>query len=247
MIPYERQEKIIRLLANKDLVKIDQLRDSFPGVSLSTLRRDLKTLEKDGRIEYLNGGGIKSAPGTDELPMAEKASLHAEEKQIIAARAANEVLDGESIYIDSGSNSALLLERLLSRHITIYTTNTAVFSVTKELVATVFILGGRYTPEISSISGTLTENNLRDLYFDRAFLGVNGIDDVNGVTTPNISEATKKRLIRANSKKTYLLCDHSKFHRTSTVRAFDLEDVVVISDATDPLISKQVPILLPES
>lgn len=247
MIPYERQEKIIRLLTNKDLVKIDQLQESFPGVSISTLRRDLKTLEKDRRIEYLNGGGIKSAPGTGELPMAKKALLHADEKQAIAVRAASEALDGESIYIDSGSNSALLLERLLHRHLTIYTTNTAVFTVTKEIVATVVILGGRYTPEISSISGTLTENNLRDLYFDRAFLGVNGIDDVNGVTTPTISEATKKRLIRASAKKTYLLCDHSKFHRTSTVRSFDLEGVIVVSDQTDPLIGKQVPILLPES
>jgi len=247
MIPYERQEKIIRLLTNKDLVKIDQLQESFTGVSLSTLRRDLKTLEKDGRIEYLKGGGIKSSPGTGELPMAEKASLHADEKQAIAVRAASEVLDGESIYIDSGSNSALLLERLLPRHLTIYTTNTAVFTVTKEIVATIVTLGGCYNPEISSISGTLTENNLRDLYFDRAFLGANGIDDVNGVTTPNISEAVKKRLIRENAKKTYLLCDHSKFHRTSTVQAFDLEDVVVVSDQTDPLISKQVPILLPES
>lgn len=246
MIPYERQEKIVRLLADKDLVKIDELQEHLPDVSISTLRRDLKTLEAEGKIEYLAGGAIKAGTPTGELPMSKKTTLHSEQKELIATRAAAEVCDGESIYIDSGSNSALLLNRLLDKLITIYTTNTTIFSVTRDIEATVVLLGGRYNPAISSLSGTLTENNLKDLYFDRAFLGVNGVDDEKGVTTPNITEAAKKRLIKANAKKTYLLCDSSKFHRTSTVRAFDLDDVILISDKDDALISKHAPILLPE-
>jgi len=246
MIPYERQKKIIRLIAGKDLVKIDELQVQLPNISISTLRRDLKALETNGNIEYLVGGAIKATATTSELPMSEKATLHEEQKKQIAVRAANEVCDNESVYIDSGSNSSLLLNQLLDRDITIYTTNTTVFNITRKIKATIILLGGRYNPSISSLSGTLTENNLIGLYFDRAFLGVNGVDDVKGVTTPNIDEATKKRLIRKNAKQTYLLCDSSKFHRVSSVRAFDLKDVILISDKKDAKISKYVPILLSE-
>ena len=48
MIPYERQKKIIRLIAGKDLVKIDELQVQLPNISISTLRRDLKALETNG-------------------------------------------------------------------------------------------------------------------------------------------------------------------------------------------------------
>lgn len=245
MIPYERQTKILHILTNKDLVKIDELHADLPDISMSTLRRDLKTLETSGRIEYLVGGAIKSTNTTGEIPMVEKATLHEKQKKLIAKRAVDEISDHESIYIDSGSSNSLLLDQLLDRNITIYTTNTTIFNITREIKAAVILLGGLYNPAISSLSGTLTENNLRDLYFDRAFLGVNGVDDEKGITTPNIAEATKKRLIKANAKQTYLLCDSSKFHRISSVRAFDLKDVILISDKNDEKIRKHVPILLP--
>ncbi|MFX3616462.1 MAG: glucose PTS transporter subunit IIA [Sporolactobacillus sp.] len=245
MIPYERQKEIVRLLINKDIIKIDELQTHLPNISMSTLRRDLKALESDGKIEYLVGGAVKAVTPTGELPMSKKTMLHSKKKEQIADRAAEEVREGESIYIDSGSNSALLLTRLLDKPITIYTTNTMIFNITRHVEAIVVLLGGRYNGAISSLSGTLTENNLRDLYFDKAFLGVNGVDGEKGVTTPNIAEATKKRLIKSNAKKTYLLCDSSKFHRNSTVRAFDLEDVILISDKDDATLSKHVPILVP--
>ena len=45
MIPYERQKKILSIIEEKELVKIDELQKIFDGVSVSTLRRDLKELE----------------------------------------------------------------------------------------------------------------------------------------------------------------------------------------------------------
>lgn len=46
MIPYERQKKILSIIEERDLVKIDELQQIFDDVSVSTLRRDLKELEK---------------------------------------------------------------------------------------------------------------------------------------------------------------------------------------------------------
>jgi len=46
LIPYERQEKIVEILNQKELLRIDELQKYIPEISISTLRRDLKELEK---------------------------------------------------------------------------------------------------------------------------------------------------------------------------------------------------------
>ena len=60
----------------------------------------------------------------------------------------------------------------------------------------------------------MTESILRDLYFDKAFIGTNAIDEDRGVMTPSYVEAAKKRIVRENSNKAYVLCDSSKFHQS---------------------------------
>ena len=69
MIPYERQEKILEALAQDELLKIEQLQSILPTVSISTLRRDLKELEKSGRVELLAGGAVKICSTASEMQL----------------------------------------------------------------------------------------------------------------------------------------------------------------------------------
>ncbi|MFT8323243.1 MAG: DeoR/GlpR family DNA-binding transcription regulator [Bacillus sp. (in: firmicutes)] len=196
-----------------------------------------------GRIEYLFGGAVKLLLNTGELPISKKLALNHSEKEDIAELAEKEIYEGDTIYLDSGSSCSLLLGRILNKKITVYTTNTNIFSVSGEIAAEIILIGGHYNPIISSLSGPLADENLQSLYFDKAFLGVNGIDEEKGVTTPNVAEAMKKRLIKKNSNKTYLLCDSTKFHKFSNVKAFDLRNVTLISDKYDKKIGEYVEIL----
>lgn len=243
MIPYERQEKILELVQDKKLVKIDELQAVFKGVSASTLRRDLKELGNKNRIEYLSGGAIKLLSTVGEIPISTRNTLNNKQKEMIADLAALQIEDGDVIYLDSGSTCSALFKRILSKKITIYTTNTDIFSIRGEIEAEIIILGGQFNPINSSVSGTLTEKNLQDIYFRKAFLGVNGIDGKYGVTTPTLIEATKKRLVKEHSDQVFLLCDSSKFHQLSNVRAFELANVTVISDQFDGQLSELVPVL----
>ena len=45
------------------------------------------------------------------------------------------------------------------------------------------------------------------------------------------------------SDQIYLVCDSSKFHKLSNVKAFDLDDVIVISDKNDTKLNKKVSII----
>lgn len=55
-IPFERQEKILNLLKSRGLLYTKEIADSIPGASESTIRRDLKSLASEGRIELIRGG-----------------------------------------------------------------------------------------------------------------------------------------------------------------------------------------------
>lgn len=248
MIPYERQQKILGLLKDTDILKIEELQGHFPTISDSTLRRDLKELEKKRRIDYLSGGAVKAVSATGEIPISQRNTLHSQEKDIVAELATQFVETGDVIYLDSGSSCTSLFKRIMNQKITIYTTNTDIFSViTEELQAEIVVLGGQLNALNSSISGPLTEENLKNIYFTKSFLGVNGIDEKSGVTTPTLVEAMKKRLVKEHSDNVYLLSDSSKFHNLSNVKAFDLKDVTVISDQYDEKLSKLVPLICPKS
>src|SRR5699024_9080957 len=243
MIPYVRQEKILELLENEEVVIIDDLKKSIPDVSVSTLRRDLKELEKANSVQMLSGGAVKLCSSVSELPIATKSILHIEEKKYIANLAMREINEGETIYLDSGSTCTALLKEILDKRIHIITTNTDVFIIRGKIKAEITMLGGDFSPNISSLNGHLAIENLKNYIFDKAFIGANGIDLNYGVTTPNLIEATKKKEAFKQSKKSYLLCDSSKFHKASTVKVFDFHNVVLITDRSDKELGKKMSII----
>jgi DeoR family fructose operon transcriptional repressor len=91
-------------------------------------------------------------------------------------------------------------------------------------------------PATEPMSGTMTDRQLEDLYFDRAFIGVTGIDADAGVTTFDIREANKKRLVQAHSRETVVLADSSKFDVVSLCRSFGLAACTVVSDRHAPVL-----------
>lgn len=240
MIPYERHELILNKLREADLLRIDELAAFMPDVSMSTLRRDLKELEKRGSIEYLTGGAVKLHSAAHEASVFEKGAQRSSEKDLIARRAAAEVEDGETVYVDSGTTATALLGILVDKPVTIYTTNGYACRFTGELAAKVVVIGGDFNPVTCSLTGPMVENTLRELYFDRAFIGVNAVDEGRGIMTPGYPEAIKKRIVMQNAQTSYVLADSSKFHVFSNVKVRDLEGFTVISDKRDAKIGERV-------
>ncbi|MBV7392262.1 DeoR/GlpR family DNA-binding transcription regulator [Enterococcus alishanensis] len=243
MIPYERKEKILDILSQEELIRIEEFQNYIPGVSTSTLRRDLKELEKNNKVHLLAGGGVKLITSTTEIPISDKANLQTKEKQYIAKLAAKQINDGDTLYLDSGSTCFALLKEILNKKVHIITTNTDALSLVGDFSCEITLLGGTFNPIISSISGPLTEENIKQYIFDKAFLGANGVDVKYGVTTPDYVEASKKRVIINQARNSFLLCDSTKFHKAATVRAFDLAEVTLISDQTDKKLAKEMKII----
>jgi DeoR family fructose operon transcriptional repressor len=60
---------------------------------------------------------------------------------------------------------------------------------------------------------------------DKAFLGTNGLDLREGITTPNMLEAATKRKMISVAKQTILLADHSKIGQISFCKVADLQEM----------------------
>lgn len=247
MIPYERQERIVECLQKSGLVRISELQEELPGVSISTLRRDLKELEALGKVEHLSGGAVKLVSAVHEVSISTRSGLHGNEKDQIAQVALRLVEDGDTLYLDSGSTCTALLRLLLDRDVTIYTTDASACLIKSETRAQLIVVGGEFNHVNSSFCGSMTESILRDLYFDKAFIGTNAIDEDRGIMTPSYVEATKKRIVRENSNKVYVLCDSSKFHKFSNVRAFGFDGVAIIAESYDEKIAQHARLITPEA
>jgi DeoR family fructose operon transcriptional repressor len=229
MKPYSRHRVILDKVGDRDAVSIDEL-IAATGASPSTVRRDIRFLEDAGQLVSLRGGAVRLDDRPTELPAAAKSLLNQLEKTAIARAAANLVTDGDTIYIDSGTTATSMIEHLRGVNVHVITSNTQVFALPISPTIHVTMLGGDYLSDIGSIAGALTDRMLDDLFFDKAFIGTNGISRSAGITTFDPREANKKRLAHEHSRQTFVLADSSKLDQVSLCRAFDLADATVVTD-----------------
>ena len=108
-----RREEIYHLAVTTGLASVEELSRHF-AVTASTIRRDLAQLNEQGKLARTYGGAV--ALGAHPEPSLRQRTGEAfEQKQAIAAWAAAEVKDGESILLDGGSTVGAMAHALRDR------------------------------------------------------------------------------------------------------------------------------------
>lgn len=246
MIPYERRKRMLEELDKKEIVDLDELVAALKTVSHSTVRRDLKVLSDEGQVILLRGGGVKLKRGSSDTPVHSRSIINIKEKDMIAKRAAELVKDGEVVYIDSGTTPVRMLKYLRNKRISVVTTSTILLNELEGSRLECIVLGGHVNKSTASIVGPITDNLLREMHFDKAFLGASGYDVTAGVNTPDYQEANKKRIVKANSRECYVLADSSKEGKVTMCSAFDLSGITLITEKISENLSKYVQYVLAE-
>ena len=113
MLTEQRHEIILNLLSEKGSITVTELKDIL-NTSESTIRRDLNTLDEQGRLTKVFGGAVEKINGvsTTELSVSQKADVNTEEKKKIAMYAARLVVPNDFIYIDAGTTTEYLIDYL---------------------------------------------------------------------------------------------------------------------------------------
>ena len=111
MLAEDRLNAIVSMVQQAGSVTVPELADTL-GVTASTIRRDLQTLDRAHRIAKVHGGAtsLERAHVTRDLTLNERSDLHNDDKERICARAAALVEPESFVYIDSGSTTLRLIE-----------------------------------------------------------------------------------------------------------------------------------------
>ncbi len=225
----ERWNKIVDIIYERNEVNVMDLTVLLKS-SESTIRRDLNQMAELNIINRQHGGAILNTQQSSELPMKIKLNSNQSDKKEIARIAARQIKDNQMIYLDAGSSTYEMIDFITAKNITVVTIGIPHIIKLGENKINTIVLGGHLHWSTEAITGNQTLNQIRNLYFDIAFLGVNGIHKQIGLTTSNEQEAFVKSEAIKQSQKTFILADESKFDRLNPVKFADLEETVIITN-----------------
>ncbi len=229
MLKDQRLEIIRNMVMNKKIVHIDDIVSELK-TSESTVRRDLDELEKDGFLKRIHGGVQYINKIKNEAIIATKLETNSVEKEKIAKFAATLVDEGDCIFLDAGSTTYDMIQYLADRNITVITNGLTHIDRLIDYNINSYIVGGHIKPTTKAVLGEETIDYINKYFFDKAFIGVNGISFDNGFSTPDIKEAAVKKTVITRSKNCFFLADSSKFNKSYFVKVAELDEGVLITD-----------------
>lgn len=229
----ERRDSIIQRIQKDGKVRVDKLSEEF-DVSSVTIRNDLDFLELKGILHRTHGGALLRKNVYEDPTLEEKQKRHSEEKQLIGGRAAEMIEDGDSILLDSGTTTLEIARRLNNKQNLTIMTNA--IQIAMDLMSknemTVMLTGGTIRSESYSLVGPDAESVISNYFFDKLFLGVDGLDMDHGLTTPNPMEAQLNRIMVERSREVIAVTDSSKLGRHSFSFICDLDVIsTIITDS----------------
>ncbi|MEV4178415.1 DeoR/GlpR family DNA-binding transcription regulator [Nonomuraea sp. NPDC049709] len=232
MLQRLRHAEIMRRVRTSGATSVRDLASQL-GVSPSTIRRDLEVLDRDGTLRRVRGGALAGAlNGADadaDRPFAEVAVTDEQDKEAVAARAAELVGDGDVVLLDIGTTTMRLARRLRGRRVTVVTSSLAVLDVLRsDPQVELLLLGGMVRRPYHSLVGVLTEAALSQVVADRVFLGASGVRPDGQLVDTTLAEVPLKRAMIAAAGQVVLLVDRHKFPGTGALRVCGPEDVDVI-------------------
>ncbi|MET8555527.1 DeoR/GlpR family DNA-binding transcription regulator [Streptomyces sp. NPDC004959] len=232
LIPDQRRELLVRHLRREGVLSVQQITQLF-GVSHMTVRRDIAELERQGLVFSVPGGVRIASPVQTEPSYQTKTAVEQPQKQAMAARAAELVRDGMTVYLDAGTTLSAMVPLLARRESLTVVTND--FTTAGLLMASphldVIHVGGRVEPANRSSVGRLAARTLRQLALDLAFISTSSWDRLRGVTTPSELKVEVKEAAMECAGSSVLVAGSSKYgtfgkYRVAPLTSFD----VVITD-----------------
>ena len=156
-----------------------------------------------------------------------------DEKDAIAERAAALVEDGDTVLLDIGTTAHRLARRLRGRPVTVITNSLAVYEELRDDHSTqLVVLGGMVRRSYRSLVGFLTEDALRQVHAETAFLGASGVRADGHVLDTTAVEVPAKRGMIAAAERVVLIADASKFPGRGMARVCGPEELdIVVTDA----------------
>ena len=234
----DRIDAIAAILDKRGKLTLQQLASYFPEVSQMTLRRDLLTLEDEGKIIRVGGGAmsVKQVHKTTGEAYIKKTTIQTDAKIAIAKKVAPLIEEGTSVFIDGGTTALYLAKELADVPCNIFTNGIAVAGeLAQKKHPIVNMLGGILMRDNLSTASSLSSIYFADTNFELAIISTMAYTPENGFTCASQAEADLLKLIRKKAKYVYMMLDSSKIGKIMPYTFARDEDInVLITDDNFP-------------
>lgn len=238
MLKSKRKQLILEKVMKDKFVSLEYLVKAL-DTSESTVRRDLDELESERKLRRVHGGAESLHFLQEEESNQEKSIKNIQEKTRIAQKAASLIQEYDVIFIDAGTTNELLVNELHDPSVTVVTNSIHHATKLVERNIPTVIIGGVVKRSTDASIGGVALNQIGQLNFDKAFIGMNGIDD-GFFTTPDMEEGAVKRAILENAKRTYVLADASKLGNTSFAKVAPVSRARLITNQTESKVIQKI-------
>ena len=159
MLAEERFSEILKLVNEHKTITVQELTELL-DMSESTIRRDLTTLHKKGKLIKVHGGAtaVNMAQYTRDESVAVRQDLNIDEKVQIGKYASSLIEKDDFVYIDAGTTTDFLID-FLTEQDAVYVTNGIMHA--KKLTqkgCIVYLIGGELKEATLALVGESNEN-----------------------------------------------------------------------------------------
>ncbi len=221
----ERQNRILDALTKHEKLEVKELAEMME-VSQVTIRKDLDALTKQGLI--IRNHGYATLNNSDD--MNNRLAYHYEMKQRIAKKVCEDIHDGETIMIESGSCCALVALEIAQskKNITIITNSAFIADYIRNEEVKVILLGGEYQASSQVLVGPITINNAKNFFVDKYFIGADGFSEKSGFTGKDYLRAETVREMAKQATQVIVVTESEKFGHIGTVNLLDTKNVAKV-------------------
>ena len=236
LTPNPRQAGVLRTVREQGSVTVEALAERF-GVTLQTVRRDVKRLAEAGLLARFHGGVRLPASTTENIAYRARQALNDDAKRRIARAVAAQVPAGCSLILNIGTTVEAVARELLGhRGLRVITNNLNVAAILSDNPdCEVIVAGGLVRSRDRGIIGEATVEFIGQFRVDIGLIGISGIEADGSLRDFDYREVKVAQAIIRASRQVWLVADHSKFNRPAMVEMGRLDQVdTLFTDAAPP-------------
>ena len=241
VVKSDRSKEIIQQLLRDGEVSVERLAKRLK-TSTSTVRRELAELEKAGLLRRTHGGAIRVEPMLYEpfrhlSSFSAQEQLHASEKRRIGLAAAEIIRDGEIIALGAGTTTTQVARSIRHRKgITVVTNAVNIaMELSHRVDLKVIVTGGLMSGDWFALTGPTGISAVGEMFYDKVFIGVDGVHPEHGLTTNYPDQAAVHRAMMRKSRQRIVVADHTKIGDVGSALIAPISDAdLIITDKSAP-------------
>jgi len=209
-----RKRRIEEYLKEVEFASLEELAERVDA-SVSTVRRDLITLEETGRIKRTHGGARLMEPLREELVFSTRTDVETEAKRRIARACAKRIPPNQNLFLDAGSTVYFVAAELEACKPHIVTNSLSVANLyASHPDIEMVVSGGVIYPRLQVMVGPLAVQAFKQLSADIAIMGGGGAT-LDGVMNSHLLLVEQQKAMLRSAQRVIFCLDHTKIGRRS--------------------------------